>query len=67
MKDETKQARFKSVVVWSAVAAQILSILILTGVISPEMNNTIKLIISSVLEMLVLFGVLNNPTNKNGF
>lgn len=59
--------RLKSPVVWTAAAAQILSILLLTGVIDVGLSSTITTIVASVLELLTLFGILNNPTSKNSF
>lgn len=61
------QNRFKSVVTWTAVAAQILSILVVTGTITPEWSETINAAVGGVLQLLVLFGVLNNPTDKTHF
>lgn len=58
------QNRFKSPVLWGAVIAQVLSLLIALGVIDTGMSETINQILSGILELLVLFGVLNNPTSK---
>ena len=62
-----EQNRFKSPVVWAAVVAQILSILVLLDVIAPTQSETINQVVAAVLQMLVAFGVLNNPENKTGF
>ena len=62
-----EQNRLKSPVVWAAVTAQMLAVLMLLGVIGEELGATIKMIAAGVLEILVLFGVLNNPTNQEGF
>ena len=62
-----EQNRFKSPVVWAAVVAQILSILVLLDVIAPTQSETINAVVAAVLKMLVAFGVLNNPENKTGF
>ena len=61
------QNRLKSKVVWVAVAAQIVGLLIVLGVIDTGMGNAINAVAGSVCELLVLFGVLNNPTNKDSF
>lgn len=61
------QNRIKSPVFWSALIAQLLSILVLTGVIGAEWSGAITGIVTAVLEALTVFGVLNNPTNKTGF
>lgn len=62
-----EQNRFKSPVVWAALVAQILSILVLLDVIAPTQSETINAVVTAVLQMLVAFGVLNNPENKTGF
>lgn len=58
------QPRWKSPVFWTAIAAQILSLLVWFGLLDLEMSETIKGGICLVLELLVTFGVLNNPTCK---
>ncbi len=62
-----KQNRFKSPVFWSGLAAQVLSILVLTGVIGPEWSTAISGIVTAVLEAFTVFGLLNNPTDKANF
>lgn len=60
------QNRLKSPVFWTAMAAQVLSILVYTGVLMQEMSDAIQGIVVSICEMLVIFGIFNNPTNKTG-
>ena len=62
-----EQNRIKSPVLWAALVAQILSILVLLDVVAPTQSETINQVVASVLQMLVAFGVLNNPENKTGF
>lgn len=62
-----KQNRFKSPVFWSALVAQVLAILVLTGAIGPDWSAAITGIVAAVLEALTVFGVLNNPTDKKNF
>lgn len=62
-----EQNRLKSKVVWVAVAAQVVGLLIVLGVIDTGMGNAINAVAGSVCELLVLFGVLNNPTAKDEF
>jgi uncharacterized membrane protein len=63
------QNRFKSPVVWVAILAQIYIILNLThvtvmlGIDAGSWNAAVN----SLLQLGVLFGVLNNPTNPSGF
>lgn len=61
------QNRWKSPVVWGAVAAQALALLVALGVIDVGMSEAVQAVVVAVLEVLVLFGVLNNPTDKTGF
>ncbi len=58
------QNRLRSKVVWGAVLGQILLII---GLYLPNISNEVKVVGSAVIEIFTLFGVLNNPTNKNGF
>ena len=58
------QNRLKSAVVWGAVLAQVLLVI---GLVNPEITDTVKIVGGSVIEILTLFGILNNPTNKTGF
>lgn len=59
-----EQNRFKSPVVWASIAAQILSILVLVGVIDTGLSESIEAVVAAVLQLLATFGVLNNPTSK---
>lgn len=62
----TEQNRFRSPVLWASVAAQILSILVLVGVIDTGLSETINNVVGAVLQLLATFGILNNPTNPSG-
>ena len=57
------QNRFKSPVVWASIVVQILSVLVLLDVITPTLSETVNTVIASVLQLLVVLGVLNNPTD----
>ena len=61
------QNRWKSPVVWGAVVAQVATILVILGVIDIGQSETVNAVIASVLQALVAFGVLNNPTEKSEF
>lgn len=61
------QNRLKSPVFWSALVAQLLSILVLTGAIGQDWSTAISGIVAAVLEALTVFGLLNNPTDKANF
>lgn len=64
-----EQNRFKSVVLWTAVLAQVMSIAGLVGLwdLIGLSSDTFQGIMTAALQILVIFGVLNNPTNKIGF
>lgn len=59
--------RIKSPVVLAAIAAQVLSILVMVGVIDTGMSEALNGLVVAVLEALTVFGVLNNPTDKEHF
>ena len=61
------QNRLKSKVLWAAVVAQIISLLLALGVIDTTLGDTVNQITAGVLQLLVLFGVLNNPTDGESF
>ena len=58
-------SRFKNVGLWVSAASSILIIAQTFGVdISPDKYNDI---VNSVLSLLVVLGILNNPTTDNKF
>lgn len=61
------QNRFKSVVTWAAIVSFVLSMLVTTGVILPDASEAIQGGVSGILNMLTVFGILNNPTDKTNF
>ena len=61
------QNRLTSKGVWLAVVAQVVGLLIVLGVIDTGMGDAVNAVASSVCELLVLFGVLNNPTASDKF
>jgi len=64
-----KQNRFTSLPMWSAIVAQVFAILELTGAFK-AMGIDMGVagdVVASVLQLLVLFGILNNPTSKDSF
>lgn len=56
--------RIKSPVVWLAVLAQVC---IIIGLFAPDISDTVKIIGASVIEIATVFGILNNPTDKDNF
>ena len=62
-----EQNRFKSPVVWAAVVAQILTILFVLDVITVAHQETINQVVAAVLQLLIAFGVINNPTTQDKF
>ncbi|HEY5583493.1 MAG TPA: phage holin [Ruminiclostridium sp.] len=63
-----KQNRFRSPVFWGAVVAQIISIGQFTGIWNKYGIDTgmIGDVVAGILQLAVLVGLLNNPTNPNG-
>lgn len=59
--------RLTSPVTLAAIAAQLLSILVMVGVIDTGASEAINAVVVAVLELLTVFGVLNNPTDKKNF
>mgnify|MGYP001004214733 FL=1 len=57
----------QSPMVWAAIAAQVLSLLVTLGAIDTGLSNAVNGVVVSVLEVLVAFGVLNNPTDGAAF
>lgn len=62
-----EQNRFKSPVVWAAVVAQILTVLIVLDVINVAQQETINQVVAAVLQLLIAFGVINNPVTPDKF
>lgn len=61
------QNRLRSPVVWAAIVAQALSILLALDVIDTGLSEAVQQLAAGILQLLTLFGVLNNPTERNGF
>ena len=61
------QKRWLSAPLWTALGAQLLSLLVIVGVIDVGQSDVLKALIIAVCETLTAFGVLNNPTSKNSF
>jgi uncharacterized membrane protein len=62
-----EQNRFRSPVVWSSIAALIVGLLMQVGLIGDAENKQIMEIVGTVLELLCVVGILNNPVDKNHF
>lgn len=64
-----KQNRFKSWVVWSSAIGAVWIVLSAFGL--PQKwgvtNETFKMVLDAVGTILVGFGILNNPTDKENF
>ena len=56
--------RLKSKVVWLSVLAQVI---IIVGVFCPDITDEVKIIGTALLEIATLFGILNNPTDRDKF
>lgn len=61
------QNRLKSKIVWLSVLGQILLVLRLTAIVAESQLEIIDGIVIAVIEILTIFGVLNNPSEKDKF
>jgi uncharacterized membrane protein len=64
-----KQSRWTSKVMWAAVVGQVISLMQLTGAFA-KMGldaGTVGDVAAGVIQLLVIIGVLNDPTNPEGF
>ena len=59
--------RLKSPVVWTSLAAQALSVMVLMGVFDTGVSDAVKDLVAGLLQLLVVLGVLNNPTDGSSF
>ena len=64
-----EQSRWKSKVVWAAILATMLTLLGNLGLYEAIgiTQEPLQNVVDAVLALLVAFGVLNNPTDKNNF
>ena len=58
------QERWKSVLMWTAIIAQVLSLLILTNVINMQEAELIRTFLIGILNIFTIFGFINSPTTK---
>jgi len=56
--------RLKSPIVWVAILAQVA---IIIAMFNPDLATYIKAVGASIVEILTLIGVLNNPTDSEKF
>lgn len=61
------QNRWKSAPLWTALAAQLIGLLVVVGVIDVGQGDAINGLIVVLCEVLTTFGILNNPTSKTNF
>ena len=62
-----EQNRLKSPVVWTSIAVQVLSLLVLLGVVDTGLSNALNSVVAAALQLLVVLGVLNNPKDGENF
>lgn len=65
MKNKEVQKRLKSKVVWAAIIVMVANLFVQYGFV--EFAQIFKDVMNLVTDVLVLFGVLNDPTSKNSF
>jgi len=61
------QSRFKSKVLWITVGSLVLSMLITLGMIDTAQSDQFNTVLTNVLNILGIVGILNNPTDSQGF
>lgn len=61
---ERIKEKISSPVVWMAVVAQVAGLIAL---FRPDVSDTFKVVAVSLVEICTLFGILNNPNNREGF
>lgn len=61
------QNRWKSAPLWIALAAQLIGLLTVVGVVDAGQGDVLNGVIVALCEALTAFGVLNNPTSKTSF
>lgn len=57
------QSRLQSPVFWTALGAQLLGLLLTCGVLNPGCSGAVYNLLCAVSELLVAFGIFNNPTD----
>jgi len=62
-----EQNRWKSPVLWTAIGAQVVAILLLTGVIGSEQAEYVNNILAALLQVAVAVGIVNNPVDKENW
>ena len=58
-----KQSRWQSKYLWTALATQVISILLLTGVIDVGQSELATQVVGMLLQIGTIVGVLNNPSD----
>ena len=61
------QDKLKSKVVWLAVLAQVVIIAQVTGILTISEIEIVNTGATAIIQILVLFGILNNPNSKTNF
>lgn len=64
LSNKVKQ-RLQSKGVWVGVLSQV--VLVVVVLVNPHIADTVKLVGGAVIETATLFGILNNPDNKDEF
>ena len=69
VKEEKKQPRWRSLVMWTSIASAVWVIISATGLAEKWgiEQTTAKTVFDAVCTILVAFGILNNPTDGNNF
>ena len=62
-----EQNRLKSKVVWLSILAQLVIIAQVTGILTISQIEVVNVSVTAIIQILVLLGILNNPTDAENF
>ena len=62
-----EQNRWKSPVLWSGIASQIVAMLIFLKVIDTGMGDSINNVVAAICQLWTVFSQANNPASKTSF
>jgi len=61
------QERLRSPIVWMATLAQVLVILQATQILPSTGIELIDVVVTAIIQIAIIIGILNNPTDKTHF
>lgn len=61
------QSRWRSKVLWSSIITQVCAILVMCGVLDSVTSEQVQAVLGTVLQLAVIVGIVNNPTDGTGW